>query len=64
MKYNAIFTGCTRGAIGIHYTIRTTIEGADPEAARLALYEYFDHIQGLILKPVTDWEYPGPEAKR
>ena len=48
-KYHAEFIGRTRGAIGIFYTIRTFVEGDTPDAARMALYERYEHIQGLSM---------------
>ena len=49
-KYNAIFTGRKRGAIGKFYTIRTTVSGVNKENARLNLYDSYDHISNLVLK--------------
>lgn len=52
MKYNATFIGREVGAIGISYNITATVEGANEEAARLALYDRYEHILGLQLKAV------------
>ncbi len=52
--YTATFVGRTKGAIGIFYRINTTVTADNPEAARLALYDRFEHITGLHLTPVTD----------
>lgn len=52
MKYEAKFTGRTIGAIGSFYPIKTTVEGANLKAVRLALYDRYDHIQGLKLRVI------------
>lgn len=49
MRYSASFIGCTRGAIGIHHRIGTSVEATSPENARYKLYEAYDHIQDLML---------------
>ena len=59
MKYKATFRGREAGAIGIMQDITTTTEGETPEAARLALYDRFEHITGLTLKPVERVKFRG-----
>jgi hypothetical protein len=49
--YLAQFIGCKRGAIGIHYRITCTVRAANPREAELKLYDDYDHIQGLKLRP-------------
>lgn len=56
MKYHARFTGCLKGAIGIHYPIEAFTEGDSPKAAELALYDTYDHISGARLTPLV-WRY-------
>lgn len=46
MRFRFDFVGCKRGAIGIHYPITAEAVGADAEAAKLALYDRYDHISG------------------
>lgn len=58
MRYKAQFTGRTAGAIGISYPIATEVEAEDREGARLALYDRYEHIAGLTLKPVGDDHAP------
>ena len=47
--YDATFFGKTKGALGIKSWITTTVKGETPEAARLNLYERYEHIQNLTL---------------
>ena len=54
MKYIADFQGRKAGAIGIFYRIRVTVEAESPEAARMKLYEEYEHLSGVQLTPVTD----------
>jgi hypothetical protein len=51
VTYIARFYGRTKGAIGIFYWITAEVDGADPDAARLALYDRYEHIQRLTLSP-------------
>jgi hypothetical protein len=48
------FTGRRKGAIGIFYPIVAERDGETCEKARLALYDEFDHIQGLKAQLVPD----------
>lgn len=57
MRYTATFTGRTAGAIGIFHRITTEVSGATPEAARLALYDRYEHIHQLALTPATRQDY-------
>lgn len=50
MIYAAKFVGRLKGAIGIFYPISTHCYGDNPEAARLNLYDRYDHIQQLRLE--------------
>jgi hypothetical protein len=50
--YQATFRGRKAGAIGIFYTITTTVKGKDKKEARLNLYKDYDHIMNLKLKEV------------
>lgn len=52
MRYRAEFYGRKAGAIGIFYWITTEVEGDDPDAARLALYDRYEHISKLRLTPI------------
>lgn len=52
MTYLCTFTACKRGAIGRHDIRWTrTVEADDPDAARLKLYDEFDHIHHFEAKP-------------
>lgn len=44
--FEITFTGRRIGAIGIFYVIRATRQAETPEAAILALYDEYEHIQG------------------
>lgn len=48
--WHATFTGREKGAIGIFYTITTTVKGNLKEDAHFALYDRYEHIHGLKLK--------------
>lgn len=52
-RYIALFFGRTKGAIGIDYRICTFTEGETESAARLALYDRYEHLHGLTLTPVV-----------
>lgn len=52
MRYRATFTGRAARAIGIFHAITTHTEGSTPQQAELALYERYEHIQGLQLTPL------------
>ena len=54
MTYTAHFYGRTKGAIGVFYWIDTEVEASTADAARLALYDRFEHISGLTLTPKGD----------
>ena len=54
MTYTARFKGRTKGAIGIFYWIDVEVHADTPDAARLALYDRFEHISGLTLTPKGD----------
>lgn len=43
-RYRITFYGRTVGAIGIDYEITAEREGVDMEAARLALYDKYEHV--------------------
>jgi len=49
--YLANFIGRENGAIGVTYEITERVKADDIEQARLALYEKYEHISGLVLKP-------------
>lgn len=42
--YQIVFTGCKKGAIGIHYTISALRSAESPEAALQSLYSDYEHI--------------------
>ena len=44
-KFTIEFHGCTKGAIGIFYTIRDSVEAETKEKAILKLYDKYEHIQ-------------------
>lgn len=50
MIFRATFVGRTLHAIGIFYPITTYCYGDNEEAARLDLYERYEHIQRLNLE--------------
>lgn len=54
MQYKAKFVGRKINAGGVFYEIETTVDGADPESARINLYERYEHITKLELTPITD----------
>ena len=56
MRYKATFTGRKAGADGIFYPITAYVSGADEEAARLALYDSYEHILGLTLERASIYE--------
>lgn len=51
MHYRATFKGRQVGALGITYRIAAEVTAANPVLARLALYERFERISGLVLAP-------------
>jgi hypothetical protein len=42
--YKIIFTGRTKGALGITYSIEEEVQANNPEEARLKLYDRYEHI--------------------
>lgn len=42
--YNCVFSGRLKGATGITYKIKETVKAENRDAARLALYEKYEHI--------------------
>lgn len=52
VTYMAKFTGRNVGADGIFYPIETEVRAENPEAARIALYDRYEHIAGLKLTEV------------
>ena len=44
-KFTIEFYGRTKGAIGIFYTIRDSVEAETKEKAILKLYDKYEHIQ-------------------
>ena len=51
--YEIQFIGRTVGAIGKFYPIRAQVFAADAEAAKLKLYDRFEHITGATVKEIT-----------
>jgi hypothetical protein len=51
--YHATFIGRTKGAIGIDYTIRHLTAGDTEDAARLKLYDWFENLHDLTMRPLT-----------
>ena len=49
-KYTARFTGRLSGAIGCFHPCTVEVEAENEDAARLKLYDTYDHIQGLHLE--------------
>lgn len=45
--FRCSFAGRTIGAIGRSYNITATVEAEDADGAREALYEKYEHIDGL-----------------
>lgn len=43
-KFKIEFTGRRRGAIGVYETFIETVEATSLEAARIGLYDNYDHI--------------------
>ena len=60
--YHARFQGRTVGAIGIVYMISADVTGDTPEAARLRLYDRFEHIQALRLVEVHNPNCDGDQC--
>lgn len=54
MKFYATFNARNIGAIGITYPNTYTVEADTPEAARLALYEKWEHISHLKLTEIPE----------
>lgn len=54
MRYRAKFVGRKLGTIGITYLIEDIVEADNEEAARLKLYDTYEHIHGLDLTPIKD----------
>ena len=52
--YTATFTGRRVHAIGVCYPVETTVTAETPTAARIALYDRYEHISGLRLQEQTD----------
>ena len=48
--YTVKFTGRTNGAIGIFYPITETVQAENEEAAKLKLYEKYEHITNIQIK--------------
>lgn len=55
--YTAMFSGRTKGAIGINYPIVAGVKGADEAAARLNLYEHYENLHGLQLIEVPELDH-------
>lgn len=53
ITYHARFTGRSKGAIGIFHACECFIAGENEAAARLNLYNDYEHIQGLSLTPLV-----------
>lgn len=53
-RYRITFYGRTVGAIGIDYEITDTREGDTPEAARLALYDKYEHVHVVRYVPIPE----------
>lgn len=47
--YRAVFQGRAKGALGIFYPMSTEVTAENEEAARLRLYDRFEHISSLRL---------------
>lgn len=56
MKYHATFIGRLSGSQGISYEITAEVEGNNEEAARLRLYDHYEHVMKLRLEPVRAGE--------
>lgn len=56
MRYKATFIGRKVNAIGVFHTISAYINGTDEDAARLALYESYEHISRLKLEPASIYD--------
>ena len=52
-KYQVTFEGRLINAIGCTYTIMASVEAEDRQAARLKLYDKYDHITLDIYKEVS-----------
>ncbi len=52
MTFEASFIGSKVGSIGVAHACYTTVRAVDAAAARLALYESFEHIAQLTLRPM------------
>lgn len=57
--YTANFIGRRVDAIGVTYPITTTVQGISKEDATLNLYKSFDHIFGLQLNEVHNYQSTG-----
>ena len=54
MKWQAKFNGRKSGSIGLVYDITDEATGDDEAAARLDLYNRFEHIAHLVLIPMAE----------
>jgi hypothetical protein len=54
VRYRAEFWGRTIGAIGVTSRYVVEVEADNLEAARLKLYDTYEHISGLRLTPLTE----------
>jgi hypothetical protein len=50
--YACSFVAVRVGAIGRPYNVSTTVQADSPEAARLKLYDTWEHIHGLTVHEV------------
>ena len=55
-RYRITFYGRTIGAIGVDYVITAEREGDTPDAARMALYDKYEHVLVVRCTPVPHTE--------
>jgi len=53
MKWSATFTGRKVGAIGVFHKITAEVTARDLKGAALTLYDRYEHISGLKLRPMS-----------
>lgn len=58
--YECTFTARRKGAIGASYPQREKLLAESEEAARLKLYDRYDHLVGFKVVSVSEPAYQGP----
>lgn len=59
MKYLVSGHGCQVGAIGIRHRFAQELEADSEQDARLKIYEFYEHLSGIVIQPID----PTPEER-